>query len=162
MKNGNVRIERVGERPETRWIPVLTMAEAGRMNGGMVRDPVECTPRWRRLPSRQCCVCRTGADSRILKVLLTVPDKCQSSLFAHRGFACNRLDTYDQLPMCNRWAIHFKLTGVSCRNRRAVVTLPSSPLGRWRRTASSHFNRFISSSTMRYDFCSPVFWRSDP
>ena len=39
MKNGNVRIEKVGEQPETRWIPVLTMVEAGRM------ESVEDIPR---------------------------------------------------------------------------------------------------------------------
>ena len=34
------------------------------------------------------------------------------------GVACglaNRLDTYDQLPMCKRLAIHFRLSVVSWR-----------------------------------------------
>jgi hypothetical protein len=42
----------------------------------------------------------------------------------------NRFGTFVHVPICKRVAIHAGVIVVSCRNRRAMRTLPGSPLRR--------------------------------
>ena len=62
--------------------------------------------------------------------------------------AASKLATLLALPIATCSAIHFKVIGVSCRDRAAIVTFRLSPLRRIRNCSSGELSRFGSSLRM--------------
>ena len=69
---------------------------------------------------------------------------------------CKRFATCVHVPMCNCSAIHFKVTAVSTRSRRAMRTFLASPLGRRANSAPVQPSLSSSSFRMRRAFCPVV------
>ena len=63
--------------------------------------------------------------------------------------AASRFETWAQLPIAKCWVSRFKLILMSFLNRAANRTFRSSPLLAWRKAASSHPHRPISSRNQR-------------